>query len=537
MAVLTDYLARESLQRLQDEFVSVLRMPLRVCSPDGRPITEDSALGDPGVAAVCGPVQAADVPIALDGQVLGRIVVRPGDGAPVEAPAPAEAPRQDRPTPAVRLLGLMANVIARRWHRQRLLRNRIAELAALYRLTAEFTGQRDLQAVLDLVARTVVEILGAKACAIRLLNESQTELVIKAVANLSSEYLNKGPILVSASQIDREVISQNQAVAIADLRSDPRVLYPAEAAREGIVSGLCAPLTYKGRCEGAIRVYTGEVHEFDWYQRSLLQSIATQAAAAITNARLYQEALRGSRLRRHVQLAGEVQRRLFPEEPPTLPGFDIAARYEPCFELGGDFYDLRPLGEDNLGLAVCDVVGKGVRASLLMASVRASLRAHAVNIYDMSEVMARVNRDLCDDTAISDFATLFYGVIDARRRRFTYANAGHSPPLLVRRGQICRLTTGGGVMGMDPAFTWRHETLTFEPGDVLLVFTDGLVDAMNFQDESFGQGRVERAALAAAGQQLSADGIAAYLLWEMRRFTGLQTRLDDLTLVAVQVLH
>ena len=549
MAAVTDYLAQESLQRIQDEFVSVLRIPLRICLPDGRPVTKASAVwrGPPGptraeagerepdFADACGPVARADVLIRLEGQVLGRIVVRP-PGSDWAAPLPAEPGAPEAPPRALRLLRLMANVIARRWNRQKLLRSRIAELAAMYRLTAEFTGRRDLQSVLELVTRTVVELFGAKACTIRLLNESQTELVVKAVAGLSPRYLTKGPILLSKSQIDREVVAHGRTVYIPDLKSDPRVLYPGEADEEGIVSGLCAPLSYKGRCEGVIRIYTGEPHDFDWYERSLLRALAAQAAAAIVNTRLYEQAVRGANLRRHVSMAAEVQRRMFPAGMPELPGFDIHAVYEPTFELSGDFYDFHQFEQDNLGVGVCDVVGKGVRASLLMASIRASLRAHASNIYDMSEVLARVNRDLCADTAIRDFATLFYGVIDARGRRFTYANAGHTPPLLVRDGQCCHLTTGGGVVGIDPGFSWRHDTMAFAPGDVVAIFTDGLTEALNFQDEGFGMARVERAAVAAVADRCSAAGIARRVLWELRRFTGLRTRLDDLTLVVIQVL-
>jgi len=532
VAVLTDYLAQESLQRLQDEFASALRVPVRVCAPDGEPLTKAStarprdrrAEGPAGgdSADALEPTEAADVPIHLEGQLLGRLIVAPPAG-----PLPRQTPR---------LLQLMATVIARRWKRQKLLRTRIAELVTMYRLTAEFTGRRDLQSVLDLVTRTVVGLLGAKACAIRLLNAEQTELLIKSVANLSPEYLNKGPILLSESQIDREVVTEGKTVYVEDEATDPRVLYPAEAAREGIVSGLCAPLTYKGRCEGVIRVYMAERHDFDWYERSLLEAIAAQAAAAIVNARLYQEAVRGANLRRHVSMAAEVQRRMFLDDAPPLDGFDIHAIYVPCFELGGDFYDFHRLGADNLGVAVCDVAGKGVRASLLMASIRASLRAHAANIYDMSEVLGRVNRDLCASTAISDFATVFYGVIDAGRRRLTYASAGHPPPLLVRGGRCERLETGGGVIGIEPEFTWQQETLGFSAGDVMLIFTDGLTDTMSFRGEPFGPGRVERAAASAVEQGLDARGIGRHVLWELRRFAGLQTPFDDLTLVVIKVL-
>lgn len=530
MPLLSEYIAQDSLQRLQDEFVAVLRAPIRVCSVDGEPLTKPSPQppdDDEPCDTPCSMIHQADMPIDLEGETLGRLLVGPREDIPPETPT---NPR------ARRMLQLMANVIARRWNRQKILRSRIAELATMYRLTSEFSGRHDLSTVLNLVARTVRDLLGAKACAIRLLSEDGKELLPQAVSNLSMTYLRKGPVQLAESLIDREVVLEGKTVYIANMGEDPRVLYPDEARREGIVSGICAPMTHRGRCVGVLRAYMGKLHEFDWYERSMLQAVAAQAAAAIEHARLDEEADRGAELQRSLSMAAEVQRRMFPAEPPHAENLDIHAVYTPSLEVGGDFYDFHEYAGGNFGVAVCDVVGKGVRASLLMASTRASLRAHGTYNYELSEVIARVNRDLCADTAISDFATLFYGVIDTRSRRFTYTNCGHVPPLLVRGGRCCHLTTGGGVLGIDPEQIWRHDYMTLEPGDVVLAFTDGLTEAMNFQSDVFGMQRVEAAALEAIRPGQTAAGISRHILWRMRQFTGLQTRFDDLTLVAIRVL-
>jgi sigma-B regulation protein RsbU (phosphoserine phosphatase) len=150
--------------------------------------------------------------------------------------------------------------------------------------------------------------------------------------------------------------------------------------------------------------------------------------------------------------------------------------------------------------------------------------------------VARVNRDLCNDTLVSDFATLFYGVIDARAKRLTFANAGHPPPILFRSGQASTLGVNGPVVGINPAAQWDHQVADLRTGDVLLAYTDGLSDALNFADEAFGRARIEEAALAAIAEGQAADGIARAVLWAMRRFAGLQSRLDDVTMIAVQVL-
>jgi sigma-B regulation protein RsbU (phosphoserine phosphatase) len=519
---LCDYIDPRQLQQIQDSFFAVAHLPILILDPVGAALT----LPSPGVKLrldAASPPHCL-VPVMVDDAPAGQVAVYASDGRTCDQ---AE----------VRLLAqAVAESLARQAHQHVESAARIQELATLYRLTAEFTGRRDLQGMLDLVAKTVVDVLKAKACSIRLLSEDRTELVIKSVANLSPHYLNKGPILVVDSQIDQEVLSTLQPMYVADERTDPRVLYPAEARREGIVSALCAPMVYRGRPEGVIHVYTDKPHEFDRFEVSLLGAIAAQAAGAIVNARLNQEALATAEMRRQVELAAQVQQRMIPAQPPQLAGVDIATAYVPCFALGGDFFDFLPLGPDNLGLAVCDVVGKGIRASLLMASVRASLRAHAANIYALSEVLGRVNRDLCQDSLTSDFATLFYGVIDLKARRLTYSNAGHVPPLLIRDQQARQLSAGGPVLGLDVQARWQFEPLELHGGDVILAYTDGLTEALNFEDKAFGRQRVIDAALGALREGQGAQGLVNALLWQLRRFTGLQSRLDDLTLIAIRLL-
>jgi len=515
-----DYLALGTLQQLQDSFSQLAATTVRICDSNGQPVTQASS----GVPDGAGDARPCEAQVLVEDEGAGVITAR-------RSPA---TPGNDRWLQA--MVELMAGVVAGLCDREKQIHARVEELRTLFHVTAEFAGQADLQSILDRVTATVVQVLKAKACSLRLLDEESRELVVKSVANLSREYLHKGPILVTESKIDQEVLAAGRPVYIADERTDPRVLYPAEAKREGIVSALCAPLIYKGRPIGIIRVYTAEVHAFDWFEVSLLEAIADQAASAIVNAQLHEEAVKAESMSRQLRLAAEVQGRMIPSESPRIPGFDMGALYVPCFELGGDFYDFINLPPDNIGIGICDVVGKGVRASLLMASIRAALRAHATNVYSMSEVMSQVNNDLCSDTLMNDFATLFYGVIDYRNRRFTYANAGHVPPVLFRGGEVRRLTTGGGVLGIEQNVQWSHDSFIFQSGDVILACTDGLIEGLNFKDEPFGSRRVEEAALAAIRDGRDADGIVKHVLWEMRRFTGLQTRFDDLTLVAIRAL-
>jgi sigma-B regulation protein RsbU (phosphoserine phosphatase) len=292
-------------------------------------------------------------------------------------------------------------------------------------------------------------------------------------------------------------------------------------------------MRYKGRTIGALRVYTSEEKHFSQLEIDLLKAIAAQAAAAIENTRLAAETAEAEALEKQVAMAVEVQQRMVPQTPPSVTGLDLAAVYVPCFALGGDLYDFITLPQDNVGLVVADVAGKGVPASLIMASVRASLRAHADNIYYLYEVMRRVNVMLCRDTKPSEFVTLFYGVIDAGNKRLTYCNAGHPLPLLLRDGQVTELTSNNMVLGLDPAEKYEQSVQDLKSGDLLLLYTDGLTDAMNFQRQTYGKHRLIDS-FARGGP--TAEVVAQNVLWDMRRYVGLNERFDDVTMIVVKVM-
>jgi sigma-B regulation protein RsbU (phosphoserine phosphatase) len=207
----------------------------------------------------------------------------------------------------------------------------------------------------------------------------------------------------------------------------------------------------------------------------------------------------------------------------------------PSLEISGDFYDFVELPGDNLGLAICDVMGKGIPAGLLMAAVRASLRAHAGDLYDLSEILRRVNQSLYDDTLTSSFATLFYGVVNVRAMELTYANGGHEPPLLIRGDEVRSLTSGGTVLGVERDARYAQQVVKLCASDALVLTTDGVVEAVDFKDVQFGRHRVQEAARSAIRQGRDANGIARHILWEMRRFVGLRERGDDVTMVVVRI--
>jgi sigma-B regulation protein RsbU (phosphoserine phosphatase) len=223
---------------------------------------------------------------------------------------------------------------------------------------------------------------------------------------------------------------------------------------------------------------------------------------------------------------------MIPKTPPVVPGVQFSAVYVPCFQLGGDFYDFIQLPGDNIGLAVADVAGKGVPASLIMASVRAALRAQVDNVYYLYEVIRRVNLMLCRDTTPSEFVTLFYGVLNAPNKQFTFCNAGHPPGLILRDGEIIELTADNMVLGIDPEEQYRQTVVQLRTGDILLIYTDGLTDAMNFKQETFGKQRLLEVF---KKSERNAELVTENLLWEVRKYVGMAPRTDDITMIVAVI--
>ena len=389
--------------------------------------------------------------------------------------------KSQRPA-AIQFMFLMANAIARLCFQEYQLRQRINELTAVYHVAMMLSDARDLQRVLKSTVKVVCEIMQTKAASLRLKVKDEDQLVIKAVYNLSPEYQNKGPVRLRTADIDQMALSAEGFEYIRNMGTDPRIQYPQESVREGIVSMLSVGLRYKGESIGVLRVYTAEEQAFSPLKIDLLKAVAAQAAAAIENARLVTEARESEALEKQVRMAADVQQRMIPQKPPAVPGLDLASVYVPCFELGGDFFDFIPLPDNNLGLAIADVSGKGLPASLIMASVRAFLRAQVDNVYYLYEVIRRINLMICRDTKVGEFVTLFYGVLDAKSRRFTYCNAGHPAPLLLRDGKVTELAASDNmVLGVACDEEYKQYLVDLKKGDLLLLYTDGVTDAANFE--------------------------------------------------------
>jgi sigma-B regulation protein RsbU (phosphoserine phosphatase) len=442
------------------------------------------------------------------------------------------------------------------------LQRRVHELDAMFRLSSMLVRARDADSVLRTALDLALDVLALDAGSISMLDDPEgglgsdneppapgsatrtgpgARLIHRAVVNLSSEWLADQTPLSTGGTL-RERALRGDVICVDDLHSDPRVSDPERARREGLVSLIVTGLNYQGRELGLIRLYSRQRRTFTPEECGLLRSIADHAAmvVALQTVRALRE--RDAQVQRQLRVAAEVQRRMLPRTLPSNPRFDLAGRCAPSFALGGDFYDLFEKDDGALGLAVGDVVGKGVPAALMMSAVRASLRAFASENWRLDEVLRKVNQATVRDTLESEFCTLWCGIVHPETMILSYSAAGHDPAMLLRRDaagvwQVTDLGSDAMPLGIDPQTPYEVAEHVLVAGDVLVAYTDGLSEARNFDNEAFGRGRVLATLMAQLGRtpEASAAEIIEHLMWSLRQFCGVRMSGDDVTIICARV--
>lgn len=242
-----------------------------------------------------------------------------------------------------------------------------------------------------------------------------------------------------------------------------------------------------------------------------------------------------TRLIKELEIAKGIQRSFLPEKEPDISGIDIAASNVAATEVGGDFYDFIPIAKDQWGLTIADVAGKGVPAALFMALSRTLVRASTTGNPNVSESIEKANELICADAKTGMFVTLFYAILDAKKKRLRYVNAGHNPPLLLKqqKGNTVLLKAKGIALGVIENIELEEEEIQLEKGDLITLFTDGVTEAINQKEEQFGQQRL--LTLIEENRGLSACEIVSKIEAEVTAFSGGQPQFDDITLMIIKI--
>jgi len=403
-------------------------------------------------------------------------------------------------------------------------KTRLLELESLYDLGLSLGGQLDLAALGDEVLYRSISLTDAGKGTLVLFDDGGKLLFERSLGG----DLLPADRFASWRLPDGEAVINNAAATV-----------PTAGERlSSCQKCLAVAISVLGRRLGVLAVADkesrdGSVLDFTATDARLLSLFANQAAAAIETARLHKEAIEKERIERELELAAAIQREILPRSLPEIAGVELAAANLPTRQVGGDYYDFFPLSNGRLGFLVADVSGKGVPAALLVSTVHAAVHLSIDEAKTIVELVERIDRHLRRYAATRKFLTLFFGIIEPESGALRYVSAGHNPALLVSAsGTLERLDSTGVPVGMLPHASWREETRTMQPGDLLAVYTDGLTEAVDGSDEEFGLERLERGI--AEGRALPAKRLCDEVLLKVADFARGMPQYDDQTLLLLR---
>jgi sigma-B regulation protein RsbU (phosphoserine phosphatase) len=416
----------------------------------------------------------------------------------------------------------------------------IDKLRMLHDITKKISRSLDLQEVLNLVMDTLDSLIPYDAAGIfvvqcrdkELLPAGEEPCVFKSEAvrgydidELSDLHLKLGEGFIGS------VAVSGKPVISPDVRKDPVYVN----ARDSTRSEMVAPIISNDEVIGVFDLESDQFNAYSEDDLEVLLMLASQVAIIIEKVMLHEQLIEKKRLEGQLEVARQVQLELLPARDPELAGFDISAYNFPTEEVSGDYYDWVRIYDDQIGVVIADVSGKGVPAAILMAFLRASLRAATHIGYATHISMAKVNFLLWESTESNQFVTAFYGILDAQKRTLAYSNAGHNPPLLVNAACTARFIDKGELpLGMFRETRYHEYYLDFEPGDVLVLYTDGATEANSPSGEEFGRERLAQAVKKVYDR--SAREIIASLQMEILEWTANAGSNDDVTFFVIKAL-
>lgn len=408
-------------------------------------------------------------------------------------------------------------------------------LTLLLHLTQAFNASLDLDEVLERVMDEVIAALHAERGFVMLL-ETDGRFNFTTARGMDQHTIEAPHFEVSRSVVVN-VAESGLPVHTSDAMTDERFSGRASVQILGLRSILCAPLKVKHNIIGVIYVDNRlQAGIFTPDDLDLLCAISASAAIAIENARLYQVAVEKGRMDRELEMARRVQAGLLPTALPILPGWEFAVHWQPAREVAGDFYDFIPFPDGKIGLVIADVTDKGMPAALFMALTRSIIRAIACENPPPGEGITRANQMICVQSDQGLYVTLFFGLLDPIAGEMVYVNAGHNPPLVYNPSQheFVSLQTTGIPVGVDGGFQYQQQVVQLQPGDYILLYTDGITEAFAPHGQEFGVDRLRKSLLTLGAP--SATAMISTVLQAVNDYTNNAAPSDDRTMLVIKRL-
>ncbi|MCK4606118.1 MAG: SpoIIE family protein phosphatase [candidate division Zixibacteria bacterium] len=491
------------------------------------PVIINDAAGDPKVDQEIGRLggismkSLISVPLIGKGQMIGVIeaINKLDDGEFDEADLDV-------------LIGL-ANQIAvaiDNAYLYRAVKREALEKHLLYEIGKKLSGSLRLDEVLREILDSLKKAVDFDSAGIYLVDSDTRQIESVLTVGYDPEDEASQHLMVGQGLIGT-VAQEGEAVIVPDVAADRRYIRSSPTTRSEIV----APIKLDDKAIGVINLESDRLDAFDRRARSLMSAFASQAAISIERARLHEQLIAGQKLVEQLSIAREIQRSFLPGRTPDIPGYDLAGRNVPSFQVGGDYYDFIDIVKGQTGIAIGDVSGKGIAAALIMASFRASLIAEIRNNYSIRAICHKVNNLLCESVRPGSFVTALYGVLDSRNHVLTFANCGHDQPILLRSdGRVEYLKEGGPLLGVTPDVDYEERPVYLNRGEVVLLYTDGVSEAFNSADEAFGTERLIQ--VLRDNRRESSQTISEVIFKAVKEHASRRHVFDDLTMIVLKRL-
>jgi len=407
------------------------------------------------------------------------------------------------------------------------LRRAVDELSILNDLALDIGGSLDSEKIMRTIISKSIRALGAEQGDITMIAENKENtaktLVRSMVSSQKHSPLHLNQNLLGWMQINKKPLMINS----------PRVDDRFENVKwdESIKTVLCAPLMAKSKLIGILTLYNKKDEEtFTDSDQRLLAIIAAQSAQVVENVRLHEEEQKYKAMREQMELASSIQKKLLPSVSPEIAGYAIGGKNVTAKSVGGDYFDYIKIDEHQWGICLGDISGKGLPASLLMSNLQAILRGQALHSPSPGEILNLANIQLFRNTDPEKFATVFFGVVDIKNHTLTYSSAGHEYPFHVHPDGKCnRLKANGLPLGILENSQYEEKKIEIEPGDALIIYSDGITDSINLEEEEFGENRLKELLTSAGSVLHQPMKLIDSVFKASIEHSGDQPRFDDMT--------
>jgi len=410
------------------------------------------------------------------------------------------------------------------------LRRAVEELAFLNELASVIGSSFSSEEIMRTIIKESIRAIHAEQGSIILLVDEEDRKMKTLVRSMTS-YGSHKPASLNQNVLGW-IRMHKKSLSIADPKKDER--FTGVQWDESIRSIACIPLIVKSKLTGILSVYNKKGGEnFDDNDLRLLSIIASYSAQIVENARLYEEEQAFLKLQEETRLAREIQLNLLPKSNPEVQGYDIAGKSIPALSVGGDYYDFISMDDDKIAVCLGDISGKGIPAALLMSNLQASVRGQILIGGLPQECMCRTNKLLYRSTDADKFATLFYGILNLANHEFCYTNAGHNPPMFFKdKSNPILLKPGGPILGFMDNLEYQDQTISFDPGDLCVIYSDGITEAMDKSENEFGEEKLE--VLLKDNITKTSSEIIEKIIEAVRGHSRYMPQSDDITVVVIK---